>query len=174
MGHIGQMLAASGNLGIINAEKLVHGIAAGSFARFARPGGVEVRSNHPAFILGHLSIYPQRVLQLLELPVSDAAPPASFEALFKNGLECVDDASGSHYPPMSEITSVFFRVHRTALAALGAAADERLTQPNPAEGRMRELFPTIGAALGFYVGGHVMLHLGQLSAWRRAMGMPAA
>ena len=35
-------------------------------------------------------------------------------------------------------------------------------------------FPTKGAALGFYVGGHFMMHMGQLSAWRRAMGMGAA
>jgi hypothetical protein len=28
--------------------------------------------------------------------------------------------------------------------------------------------------INFYVGGHMMLHLGQLSAWRRMMGLGAA
>jgi hypothetical protein len=28
--------------------------------------------------------------------------------------------------------------------------------------------------LGFYLSGHVMSHLGQLSAWRRCLGLPPA
>ena len=52
--------------------------------------------------------------------------------------------------------------------------DETFLKPNPNEGRMKELFPTIGAAVTFYLGGHVQMHLGQISAWRRAMGLTAA
>ena len=36
------------------------------------------------------------------------------------------------------------------------------------------MFPTVGAAINFYLTGHVMMHAGQISAWRRCMGMPAA
>jgi hypothetical protein len=32
----------------------------------------------------------------------------------------------------------------------------------------------VGALVSFYLGGHVMNHVGQLSAWRRAMGLPSA
>jgi hypothetical protein len=39
---------------------------------------------------------------------------------------------------------------------------------------MRDLFPTIGAAINFYLIGHVQVHLGQISAWRRGMGLPPA
>ena len=35
-------------------------------------------------------------------------------------------------------------------------------------------FPTAGAMLGFYVGGHFMIHIGQMSAWRRAVGLGPA
>ena len=64
--------------------------------------------------------------------------------------------------------------YRLASQALRDCDDSLLLKENPNEGRMRELFPTIGAATGFYVGGHVMIHMGQISAWRRAMGLEAA
>jgi hypothetical protein len=41
-------------------------------------------------------------------------------------------------------------------------------------GRMTELFPTLGSLYNFYVGGHMMMHLGQISTWRRMMGLGAA
>jgi hypothetical protein len=31
--------------------------------------------------------------------------------------------------------------------------------------------PTVGAAVNFMLGGHLQMHLGQVSAWRRAMGL---
>ena len=37
-----------------------------------------------------------------------------------------------------------------------------------------ELFPTLGSIHGFYAGGHMMMHLGQMSAWRRIEGMKPA
>ena len=49
----------------------------------------------------------------------------------------------------------------------------RFLLENPNE-RMRAKFPTNGAMLAFYVGGHFMLHMGQLSAWRRAVGLGPA
>jgi hypothetical protein len=35
-------------------------------------------------------------------------------------------------------------------------------------------WPCIGAAFNFLLSGHVMVHMGQVSAWRRCMGLPAA
>ena len=61
-----------------------------------------------------------------------------------------------------------------AVNALREAKDETLQQANPGEGRMVELFPTIGSMHAFYAGGHMMVHLGQLSAWRRMQGLGAA
>lgn len=171
---IGSILASNGSLTLMNAERLLVGISPSQFARFARPGGVEVQSNHPAWIMGHLALYPQRVLLALGLPLGDSAMPSGYEPLFKNGSECRDDAAGSLYPPMAELSAAFFRSYKAAIAAVASAADEAFAKPNPAEGRLRELFPTIGAAVAFYLSGHAQLHLGQLSAWRRAMGLGAA
>jgi hypothetical protein len=39
---------------------------------------------------------------------------------------------------------------------------------------MKTLFPTVGAMLAFYMDGHVLMHMGQVSAWRRMQGMPPA
>ncbi len=174
MSHIGPIIAASGNLSIMSAERLVAGIKPESFARLARPGGVTIQSNHPAWVFGHLALYPVRVLAALDRPVGPGAYPPKYEALFKNGVECLDDADGGIYPSMAELTGHFFESYKAAVAAIRSAPDEAFVRPNPAEGRMRELFPTIGAALNFYVGSHVQNHLGQVSAWRRAVGMPAA
>jgi hypothetical protein len=114
------------------------------------------------------------VLQCLGQPLCNAQPPAGFEAVFKNGVECRDDPDGSIYPSMDTITKFFFASYPVALAALREAPDSVLIGPNPTEGRMRELFPTLGAMLAFYLDGHAQSHLGQLSAWRRMMGMSAA
>jgi hypothetical protein len=75
---------------------------------------------------------------------------------------------------MEEIVSFFLEGHRMVAGALRSTPDDVFQQPNPATGRMKELFPTIGSVQTFYCGGHMMMHLGQLSAWRRMEGLGAA
>ena len=174
MGQIGEMLAAPGRLGQLYARRLLEGIPHRDAARFARPGGVEVRSNHPVFVLGHLALYPPRIMEQLGRPVGASAVPAGYEALFKAGVDCQDDPDGTIYPALPQLMQHFFASYAVALDALSGAEDAALLAPNPAEGRMRELFPTLGGALAFYVAAHVFSHLGQVSAWRRAIGLPAA
>lgn len=174
MGQIGTIIAQSASLTPLYAERLLGGIPPEQFARLARPGGTVVQSNHPAFVFGHLSLYPARVAQLCG-KVSDAVRvPESYESLFRNGCECRDDPTGSIYPPMGDVTTRFFAAYRAAIAAVAEAPDAVLVADNPAEGRMRELFPTVGAAIVFYLTGHPQAHYGQVSAWRRMMGLPPA
>lgn len=173
MGTIGSILSQTAGLTIGYAERLLAGIDPGSFARFARPGGHEIKANHPAWVYGHLSLYSPRVLT--HLGQSDALNvPAGFEELFKNGTECRDDRDGTIYPPMGVIRACFFDGCTRAIRTIAEADDALLAGPNPTEGRMRELFPTLGAMLNFYLTGHAQMHLGQISTWRRAMGLPAA
>lgn len=174
MPQIGSIIAASARLSAMYAERLVKDITASQFARFARPGGVIVQSNHPAFIVGHLSLYPVRATTHLNLPVGPTQFPSGYEELFKFGVECRDDPDGTIYPPMSELTAFFFAAYKAAAAAVESAPNEAFDAPNPAQGRLREMFPTVGHALAFYLGGHMQVHLGQMSAWRRAMGLPSA
>ncbi len=174
MVQIGPMLAASGRLSLVYAERVLKDVKREQFGRLAAPGGHVVQSNHPAFNLGHLCLYPPRIMQLLDKPAGETAAPATYEGLFKAGCECRDDADGNLYPSMEELTGRFFTGYRAAIAAVEAADDAVFTRPNPTEGRMRELFPTIGAAMGFYLSGHMQNHLGQLSVWRRMMGLGPA
>ncbi len=174
MGQFGSIIAPGARLGLAYAERLLVGVTSENHARFARPGGVVVQSNHPAFLLGHLSLYPIRVMQYLNLPPGPTAYPGHYESLFKFGVECQDDPEGKIYPPLDELKSLFFASYRAAIDALESSPDGPFSEPNPAEGRMRELFPTKGPALTFYMVGHVQVHLGQFSAWRRCMGLPAA
>ncbi len=174
MAQIGPIIAASGRLSLRYTERLLAGVAAEQFARLARPGGVEIKSNHPAFVLGHLSLYPAKVMAAIGRPAGAAACPETYEPLFKGGAECLDDADGRIYPSMEELRRRYFETYNAALAAVAETEDGIFMQENPAEGRMKELFPTRGAAVNFYLGGHMQNHLGQFSAWRRAMGLPAA
>lgn len=174
MNRIGPIVAAPGELSLMYAERLLTGVSAKQFARLAQPGGVVVQSNHPAFVFGHLALYPPKIMANLNQPAGDAVCPAGYEALFRAGTECRDDPDGTIYPSMDELKSRFFAGYRAAIRAVREAPDESFLGPNPAEGRMREMFPMIGSALNFYLSGHVQNHLGQISAWRRAIGLPAA
>lgn len=174
MAGVGSIIAPGANLGLMYAERLLKDVTPAMFGRLARPGGVVLQSNHPAFVFGHLCLYPSRVMQNLELPPGVTAFPANYESLFKNGAECQDDPDGKIFPAMNELTALYFDAYRAAIAAVESADDEMFHAPNPAEGRLRDLFPTVGAAVNFYLTGHVQVHFGQISAWRRAMGLPPA
>ncbi len=174
MGEIGPLLASTAAVTLAYAERVLKGIPAEQAACFARPGGVTVQSNHPVFILGHLSLYPARVLAHLGQGPGAAGVPAGWDDRFRNGVECRDDPQGHIYPRLAAVSEFFFRSYAEAARAISAAHDEVLLAANPSEGRMRELFPKLGAMLSFYLSGHPQQHLGQLSAWRRAMGLPPA
>ena len=75
---------------------------------------------------------------------------------------------------MDEVLAFYREGYRMVTAGLRSSPDASFTQPNPAEGRMRELFPTIASVQAFYCGGHMMMHLGQMSAWRRMEGLGSA
>jgi len=171
---LGNLIADSLQLSLNYAERLLKEVRADQFARFAAPGGRVVASNHGAFVLGHLSLYGPRIVEQLGGDGSALQPPASFVAVFSKDAACQDDPQGTVYPPMADVTDCFFQGYRAALAALRSAPDEALQRPNPAGGRMAELFPTLGSMQAFYVGGHMMMHLGQMSAWRRMLGLGPA
>ena len=173
MSNIGPMFAASGKLGIGYAKLLLADVTDQDCSRFARIGDTVIESNHPAFILGHLTLYPTRVVGQLGQDVASVAPPETFEKLFSHEAKCLDDPDRTIYPPLDEITTVMMSGYDTAIKLLESTDDEAFLAENPIE-RLRDRFPTLGSALGFYVGGHMMMHLGQLSAWRRTMGMGAA
>ncbi|MEO1129763.1 MAG: DinB family protein [Planctomycetota bacterium] len=149
-------------------DVLASDISSETFARV--PEGM--LTNSPAFCFGHLAIYPDRVLKLLGRE-ADAQPDARFDDLFAAGQECQDDVDGTLYPSKDEIMQRFRERHEAALSVLHGMDDSVLLKPTPDE-RLVERFPTIGAAVTFLFGAHAMMHLGQVSTWRRAMGLGSA
>ncbi len=150
------------------ADVLAKDIPASEFARM--PAGVKM--NSPAFNYGHLSIYPERAFDMIGR--SDLARhDAKWTELFSSGKECLDDPTGSVYPPMGELVERFRTRHQLLLQILPDVSDDVMMGTNPME-RLRDRLPTVGAAMAFLVSAHPMGHLGQVSAWRRIKGLGSA
>lgn len=171
---IAQSIIAPATMTLGYAEGMLKDIKPEQFGRHAVVNGQVIKSNHPAWVYGHLSIYNCRMMQMLGLPEGVTANPAGWEALFKNGTECLDDAGGKLYPAMSALTKHYIDGTRAVLAALGKATDAQLSAPNPSEGRMKEMLPTVGNVVVFLLTAHPMSHLGQVSTWRRCVGLGSA
>ncbi|MGQ0626894.1 MAG: DinB family protein [Phycisphaerales bacterium] len=170
---IGPMIVESSKRFRGYAERLANGVQSHQFAR--RPtwgyGGPEINANHAAWAFGHLSLYFRWVVEMCG---QKAEPlPAGFEELFKDGTQCVDDPSGATYPPMAVVLATFFKGYDAALAALEKSDDGLLTKP-PTDEKVRANWKTTGARCMFMMNTHVAMHLGQVSTWRRCMGMPPA
>ncbi|MEM6469032.1 MAG: DinB family protein [Planctomycetota bacterium] len=170
---IGPMFAASCRLGLGYADRLLAGVSSDQFAKFAQVGDQLIESNHPCFILGHLSLYPCRVVAEHGFDATPILPSDEFVRVFNKDAKCVHDSDGTIYPPMDLVVSKFRSTYERAIEALESADDSNFHQPNANEA-MRAKFPTVGAMHGFYVGGHIMMHMGQISAWRRMMGLGPA
>lgn len=173
MGQYSTLIVHSARIATMYAQRLLTGVEASAFARTPVVGGKLVQTNHPAWVFGHLATYPVKIGAMVGLAGSGLSAPAGFEDLFKDGTESKDDASGTIYPSMEVVTKAFFATHEALLAALGGI-DDSLLLVETAEEKYRQRFPQVGSRLLFMCNNHVMMHLGQVSAWRRCMGLAPA
>lgn len=173
MGQQGKMIADSAARGIGYAERLLKDLSDDRFARMSSPGGQLVDANHPAFIFGHLCLYPQKVIEHIGASQEQTTVPESFDSVFSKTATCQDDPEGNLYPSPEVIKVTFRRAYAAAIAAIAECDDSILGQDNPDEA-MNAVFPTMGSMLNFYMTSHVMVHLGQLSTWRRMEGLKPA
>lgn len=174
MGSIATAIIPAANLTMNYAEGMLKDVRAESFARKPNLGGKIIDTNHPAWVYGHLSIYANKVCQLTGIDPGPTVNPAGWEELFKNGTPSTDDPTGKIFPSMEAITRHYFAAYRHVIAKLPEIDDATLAKPNPMGGRMTELMPTIGAAVNFLMSGHQMSHFGQISTWRRCVGLGSA
>jgi hypothetical protein len=124
-------------------------------------------ANHPAWILGHIVVSTDGVLKLLG---QEATAPAEWNSLFGRGSTVSADRAA--YPSKEALVAALDTVFDRATAAASEAAAEQLAGPHHVEMLQRGL-PTKGDLIAMLLTTHVAQHLGQLSAWRRAMGRPA-
>ncbi len=168
--HILQAARRSRDLG----ERLLIGIRPEQFARRAWPiANQPIMTNHPAFIYGHLALYPAKILTVCGRAKAGSAAPSGYEAMFSRDAQCQDDPMGIIYPPMGEVAGVFLSTHDAMFPVLADLPDEALERPNP-DARLAKVFTTVGFAATFLLCNHLAGHLGQVSAWRRCMGLGPA
>jgi hypothetical protein len=96
--------------------------------------------------------------------------PEGWSSLFGMKSTPVDDPK--KYPAMSELLAELDKAVAAVGPGLSKVGAEALAAQMPDEG-FRQMMPTIGDGLTFMLTGHLWMHVGQLSAWRRACGMPA-
>lgn len=173
MSEFAQIIVAAGKVSRGYADRLLAGIPAQQFARKPIVGGTTIHTNHPAWVYGHLATYPAKMAAMVGMDASRVIAPAGFEEIFKDGTECKDDPTGTIYPAMPAITAAFFQTHDALYETLGGIDDAKLLAETPDE-KARARFPRTGSRLLFMVNNHVMMHMGQVSAWRRCVGLGPA
>jgi hypothetical protein len=129
-----------------------------------RPGG---KMNHPAWMLGHLAQYHKVTIQLLNRePVDD---PKNDPLFGFAGHGPVDDIKP--YGSKEKIVSWYSDGHEQVALALLAAKPEAFKQL-PSLERWAKQYPTVEFLLPDLLIHHESLHIGQISIWRRAAGLP--
>lgn len=120
--------------------------------------------NHPAWVFAHLNLYAGIAVQLARgEPFEDPA-----EHRFGQKSEPLITLDG--YDGPERMLSEWRELHALGAAALATATEAVTGADNPLP-RWRALHPTVGDMLVTLMVKHESAHLGQLSAWRRAMGM---
>jgi hypothetical protein len=129
-----------------------------------RPGG---NMNHPAWILGHLCIYHPVVLALLKgESFEDPADDVIF-GYSGNGPLADPDVYGNKETQVQR----FIDGHEAIAQALLSATVEQMNRV-PSMARWSEWYPTVEFMLPDLLLHHESCHIGQLSIWRRAAGLP--
>ena len=129
-----------------------------------QPGG---NMNHPSWILGHMSIYYPILPALLRgAPFDDPADDALFGFRGRGPLP-----NPETYGTKASQLARFTEGHERVAAALLSATAEQLNQ-RPSLARWAEMYPTVEFMLPDLLLHHESLHIGQLSIWRRAAGLP--
>jgi hypothetical protein len=147
---------------LVRIRLLTHDLADAQLA--LQPQGV----NHPAWILGHLSCTREWLKDALKLPERKGWNVAEWMAKFNRGSQIVPERS--QYPTKAVLLEALETTHREieagALAMSAADLARELTDE-----RIRTMFPNVGTMVTGLMTTHEAFHMGQLSAWRRAMGM---
>jgi hypothetical protein len=122
--------------------------------------------NHPAWVLGHLAWTADRALEMLGAP---ALLPAETATLVGRGSS--PSSSRAACPSKDELLKALDDGYEQLRQRASSATPEQLSKAttNPVA---KETLPTLREFIAFLMTGHVGVHLGQLSSWRRMIGLP--
>jgi hypothetical protein len=152
-------------------EGLLKDIDSATAAQFPDQNGQPITCNHPVFVFGHLSIYPQMVMGMLGGDTSTAAVPETYKDLFMHGVDCQHDKDNTIYPTLDEVVNNFNKAYDTLTEFAKTLDDDFLAKDIEGNDGFKDAFGTNGVMLMFLLHDHPMFHFGQVSTWRRAMGL---
>jgi hypothetical protein len=121
--------------------------------------------NHPAWILGHLAYSGDGAVGVL-----GGQKTLSGDWTKKFGAGSKPASLRADYPSKDELLRILEERFATARELAAAASPEKVVLPNP-NARLKDKLPAVRDAVTFLFTGHFALHLGQLSTWRRLIGI---
>jgi hypothetical protein len=129
----------------------------------AQPNGI---MNHPLWVIGHLTFTCQLLGGVVGLP---EWLPNDWAKRFGTGSVPVADARV--YETKDIVLAMLGDAQERVIQAVERLDNSRLDEPFPDESYL-VVFPTIRHALTQVLVGHTANHVGQVSVWRKAMGLP--
>jgi len=130
----------------------------------AQPGGV---SNHPAWVIGHLTCSCWALGQ--EIGLDSSWLPASWAKRFGTGSLPVADPEA--YEPKTELLSILHDGRNRLLQGVSLLSPEALQRPLSQQ-VYHSVLPTLRDALTQMMVAHTANHIGQVTIWRRLVGLP--
>ncbi len=128
--------------------------------------------NHPAFTLGHLATAYANLMNNLtgEFILADG-----FKEVFLRkgpGDPTLPNEDATVYPSKIKLLEEMSNQHSRLVNYLRSMDENKLIENF--EWRFSSFFPTYKDRITFLCVNHYAMHLGQLAAWRRAVGLPSA
>jgi hypothetical protein len=147
-----------GNLGLL--QRTLADFAPADYLVRPVPG-----ANHTAWQLGHLVCSETGMLSACGAKMP--ALPPGFTDRFNKSTAAADDPAA--FGTGAELLALLAGVRAATVAYVRSLSDADLSEPAPE--KMRSWMPTVGDLLNI-VGGHVVMHLGQMQVVRRKLGKP--
>jgi hypothetical protein len=121
-------------------------------------------ANHATWQIGHLTNSTRNMVA-----ACDASVVFGFEddTRFGKSKASIDDAA--FFPGKAELLGKFVQAMDTAAAWVAKLSDADFAKPTPE--RMQQFAPTVGN-VAILLASHAMMHIGQFSVARRALGKP--
>jgi uncharacterized damage-inducible protein DinB len=128
--------------------------------------------NHPAFTIGHLATAYANLMNNLtgEFILADG-----FKEIFLRtgpGDPTLPNPDAAAYPSKEKMLAEMDNQHKRLINYLLQIDEKKLNEKF--DWRFSAYFPTYRDRILFLCVNHYAMHLGQLAAWRRAMGMSSA
>ena len=120
--------------------------------------------NHPAWTLAHLTLYNEVIAKMLRRISFEDPKEHPF------GMKSSPQSDPKVYQPRAMAIDSYKRTHDDAERALVECDPSAFTEAVPLE-RWRSVHPKVADMTVMLMVKHESMHLGQLSAWRRAMGL---